>query len=74
MAATRERADMVLSTLWNTLERFIAGGFSMDTCHYAYAQYTGALFLAYSLGLLDEAEHERRFFEAQRTFYDAFEV
>lgn len=73
MDVTPERADMGLSTLWTTLERLIAGGFSADTCRYAYAQYTGALFLAYSMGLLDEAEHNRRFSEAQRTFYDAFE-
>lgn len=72
MDVTPERADMGLSTLWTTLERFIAEGFSMDTCHYAYAQYTGALFLAYSLGLLDEAEHDRRFAEAQKVYYDAF--
>ena len=71
MAATPERADMALQTLWNTMERLVAEGFSADTCRYAYAQYTGALFLAYSLGLLDEAEHDRRFFAAQRYFYDA---
>ena len=35
---------------------------------------TGALFLAYSLGLLDDAEHDRRFAEAQRVYYDAAEV
>ena len=51
MDVTPERADMGLSTLWTTLERLIAGGFSADTCRYAYAQYTGALFLAYSMGL-----------------------
>lgn len=74
MDVTPERADMALQTLWNTMERFILEGFSADTCRYAYAQYTGALFLAYSLGLLDEAEHDRRFAEAQRVYYDAAEV
>ena len=74
MDVTPERANMGLSTLWTTLERLIAEGFSADTCRYAYAQYTGALFLAYSLGLLDEAEHERRFAEAQKVYYDATEV
>ena len=74
MDVTPERADMGLSTLWTTLERLIARGFSADTCRYAYAQYMGALFLAYSLGLLNEAEHDRRYAEAQKFFYDATEV
>lgn len=72
MAATRERADLALNNLWNSMERFIAEGFSADTCRYAYAQYTGALFLAYSLGLIDEEEHNQRFCKAQDRFYDAF--
>lgn len=32
MDVSPERADMGLSTLWTTLERLIAGGFSADTC------------------------------------------
>ena len=74
MDVTPERADIALNTLWNSMDRFIKEGFSMDTCRYAYAQYTGALFLAHSLGLLDEAEHDRRFHETQKAYYDATEV
>lgn len=74
MDVTPERAEIVLEIMRNGMELFIREKYSEDSCRYAYAQYTGALFLAYSLGLLDEAEHDRRFFEAQRTFYDAFEV
>ena len=74
MDVTPERAEVALQTLKNSMARFIQEGFSLQICYYAYAQYTGALFLAYSLGLLDEAEHERRFAEAQRVYYDATEV
>ena len=74
MDVSPERAEVALQTLKNGMVRFIQEGFGLQICYYAYAQYTGSLFLAYSLGLLDEAEHDRRFFEAQRTFYDAFEV
>lgn len=72
MDVTSERADVALNTLWNSMERMITDGFSADTCRYAYAQYTGALFLAYSMGLLSEEEHNKRFHEAQDRFYDAF--
>ena len=54
------------------MDRFIREKYSEDSSRYAYGQYTGALFLAYSLGLLDEAEHDHRFAEAQRAYYDAF--
>ena len=74
MDVTPERAEVVLQILKDGMNRFIQEGFSLQTCYYAYAQYTGALFLAYSLGLLDEAEHGRRFAEAQKVYYGATEV
>lgn len=74
MDATPERAEVALEVLRNGMDRFIREGFSKDTCRYAYGQYTGALFLAYSLGLLDKAEHDRRFHETQKAYYDATEV
>lgn len=73
MAATPERAEVAMEILRNGMDRFIREKYSEKICRYAYGQYTGALFLAYSLGLLDEAEHDRRFAEAQRAYYDAFE-
>ena len=74
MDVTRERAEVALEVLRNGMDRLIREGFSKDICRYTYGQYTGALFLAYSLGLLDEAEHDHRFAEAQRAYYDATEV
>ena len=74
MDVTPERAEFALEILRNGMERFIREKYSENSCRYAYGQYTGALFLAYSLGLLDEAEHDRRFFAAQRAYYDAAEV
>lgn len=72
MDVTPERAEVALEVLRNGMDRFIQEGFGLQICYYTYAQYTGALFLAYSLGLLDEAEHDRRFAEAQKVYYDAF--
>ena len=74
MDVTPGRAELALEILRNGMTRFIQEGFGSQICYYAYAQYTGALFLAYSLGLLDEAEHNRRFAEAKRAYYDATEV
>ena len=74
MDVTPVRAEVTLQILWNGMTWFIQEGFSSQICYYAYAQYMGALFLARSLGLLDEAEHNRRFTEAQRVYYDAAEV
>ena len=71
---TPERAEIALEVLRNRMDRFIREKYSEDSCRYAYGQYTGALFLAYSLGILDEAEHKRRFAEAQKVYYDATEV
>lgn len=72
MDVTPERAEVALEVLRNGMDRFIREKYSEDSCRYAYGQYTGALFLAYSLGLLDKAEHERRFAEAHKSYYDAF--
>ena len=74
MDVTPERAEVALEVLRNGMDLFIQEKYSEDACRYVYGQNTGALFLAYSLGLLDEAEHDRRFFEAQRAYYDAAEV
>ena len=74
MDVTPERAEVALEVLRNGMDLFIQEKYSEDSCRYVYGQYTGALFLAYSLGLLDVAEHDRRFFEAQRAYYDAAEV
>lgn len=72
MDVTPERAEVALEVLRNGMDRLIREKYSEDSCRYAYGQYTGALFLAYSLGLLDKAEHERRFAEAHKSYYDAF--
>ena len=72
MDVTPERAEVALEVLRNGMDLFIQEKYSEDSCRYVYGQYTGALFLAYSLGLLDEAEHGHRFAEAQRAYYDAF--
>lgn len=74
MDVTPERAEVALQVLRDRMNRLIREGFSENTCRYAYAQYTGALFLAYSLGLLNEAEYDRRFFESLHAYYDATEV
>lgn len=74
MDVTPERAEFALEILRNGMELFIREKYSEDSCRYVYGQYTGALFLAYSLGILDEAEYDRRFAEAQRVYYDAAEV
>ena len=74
MDGTPERAEVALEVLRIGMDRVIREKFSEDRCRYAYGQYTGALFLAYSLGILNDAEHDRRFFEAQRVYYDAAEV
>lgn len=74
MDVTPERAEVALEVLRIGMDRVIREKFSEDRCRYAYGRYTGALFLAYSLGILNDAEHDRRFFEAQRVYYDAAEV
>ena len=74
MDVTPERAEVALRILKDGMSRFIREKYSEYICRYAYGQYTGALFLAYSLGILDEAEHKRRFAEAQKVYYDATEV
>ena len=71
MAATRERAELPLQILSEGLDRAIAMG-NQDQARYVYGRVTGALFLAYSLGLLSEAEHDERFDEARDRLYNAF--